>query len=354
MLAVTSATLAGGLHRHPGATRLLRDVRAGCSRPGTPFGGALRGVLPVQGRETALAAAAAQRWGRSTRSRQSSTGTSPTRKAMSTRIEPGAFGEAGTDAARQREGRRVIGGLLLLVLLILIGSASVCRSAHLNAFDELLLPEFDRGRRDHRRAARERSRPRRQARHQGRRPDGVDRSSRLSRRASRPRLSRHRGLANGRLLAAVGPKADALGTLSADAAATHGELAHRDPERGRCAAHLDPCGGTGQAYAIVHVGNGPELCRAAGRRYPLGHRGRPRRLAPRHLRAPRLRHRPHHGRHRSSSSTGRSSGRPRANGRPARSIGGRPTKWPGCSAPSTTPAGGSWNASTASTRSWLA
>lgn len=56
---------------------------------------------------------------------------------MSAELDRGAFGEAAPTLLDGETGRRVIGGLLLLVLLILIGSALWVSQRALDAFDEL-------------------------------------------------------------------------------------------------------------------------------------------------------------------------------------------------------------------------
>lgn len=63
MLAVTGATLAGVCIVLLGATRLLRDVRRRLLESAAALRAAMQGVLPAQGRETALASAAAEALG---------------------------------------------------------------------------------------------------------------------------------------------------------------------------------------------------------------------------------------------------------------------------------------------------
>jgi len=60
MLGVTSATLAGVCIVLLGATRLLRDIRRRLLQTAESLHATLRGVLPRRGRESALAAAAAE------------------------------------------------------------------------------------------------------------------------------------------------------------------------------------------------------------------------------------------------------------------------------------------------------
>lgn len=63
---------------------------------------------------------------------------------MSIEVDRGTSGQGAPTLLDAGTGRRLIAGLMALVLLILIGSALFVSQRALNAFDELLLPEFDR------------------------------------------------------------------------------------------------------------------------------------------------------------------------------------------------------------------
>ncbi len=173
---------------------------------------------------------------------------------MSTRLEPGDYGEPAPTLLDSETGGRVIGGLLLLVLLILIGSALWVSQRALNAFDQLLLPEFDR---DAEIIAE-------------RLASDLDRAARLGIRVTDLAgvesfldgyLGEHPALVflgvsagDGQLLAAVGPAAAALRALPRDAeapTASRRTVTVNENEARRTSIHV---GGPGQAYALVHVG----------------------------------------------------------------------------------------------------
>jgi predicted MFS family arabinose efflux permease len=173
---------------------------------------------------------------------------------MSTRLGPGEFGDAPATLLDSETGRRVIGGLLLLVLLILIGSALWVSQRALTAFDELLLPEFDR---DAEIIAE-------------RLASDLDRAAGLGIEVTdlagvetylEGYLGEHPalvylgiGAGDGALLAVVGPAADELGALPlADLLPPAGErrLVTTEMQARRTTVLV---GDAGQAYAQVHVG----------------------------------------------------------------------------------------------------
>ena len=173
---------------------------------------------------------------------------------MSTRLEPGDLGEAAPTLLDGETGQRVIGGLLLLVLLILIGSALWVSQRALDAFDELLLPEFDR---DAEIIAE-------------RLASDLDRAARLGIRVTHLSgvdrflegyLGEHPALVylgigdgDGQLLASVGPAAAALRALPLDAelpTATRRSVTLNEADVRRTSVQVV---GAGQAYAVVHVG----------------------------------------------------------------------------------------------------
>jgi predicted MFS family arabinose efflux permease len=173
---------------------------------------------------------------------------------MSTRLGPDDLGDAPPTLLDSETGRRVIGGLLLLVLLILIGSALWVSQRALTAFDELLLPEFDR---DAEIIAE-------------RLASDLDRAARLGiavtdlagvERFLEGYLGEHPalvylgiGAGDGTLLAVVGPAADDLRALPP------GELLPPAGERRLVTSEAESrrtavlVGGPGQTYAQVHVG----------------------------------------------------------------------------------------------------
>jgi predicted MFS family arabinose efflux permease len=173
---------------------------------------------------------------------------------MSTRLGPDDLGDAPPTLLDSETGRRVIGGLLLLVLLILIGSARWVSQRALTAFDELLLPEFDR---DAEIIAE-------------RLASDLDRAARLGiavtdlagvERFLEGYLGEHPalvylgiGAGDGTLLAVVGPAADDLRALPP------GELLPPAGERRLVTSEAESrrtavlVGGPGQTYAQVHVG----------------------------------------------------------------------------------------------------
>lgn len=173
---------------------------------------------------------------------------------MSSRLEGSGLVDASPTLLAGDTGRRVIGGLLVLVLLILVASALWVSQRALNAFDELLLPEFDR---DAELIA-------------ARLASDLDRASRLGIDASDLRdveafletyLGEHPALvylaigdADGRLIAVVGPAADELRALPAatlQPAAGRSLVTTTDATGRRTTARV---GATEAAYAHVHVG----------------------------------------------------------------------------------------------------
>jgi len=151
-------------------------------------------------------------------------------------------------------GRRLIGGLLALVLLILVGSALWVSQRALTAFDDLLLPEFDR---DAELIAE-------------RLAGDLDRAARLGIRATalsgiepflEGYLAEHPALVylgiadgEGRLLASVGPMAETLRGLPPTSelpTAGRRSVTLTEGEARRTSVHV---GGSGEAYALVHVG----------------------------------------------------------------------------------------------------
>jgi predicted MFS family arabinose efflux permease len=173
---------------------------------------------------------------------------------MSARLDRGAFAEAAPTLLDGETGRRVIGGLLLLVLLILVGSALWVSQRALNAFDELLLPEFDR---DAEIIAE-------------RLASDLDRAARLGIEVNHLSgvepflegyLGEHPALVylgigdgDGRLLAIVGPAAATLQELPPVAAgptSTQRRVTLNEGDARRTSVQV---GGPGQAYALVHVG----------------------------------------------------------------------------------------------------
>ncbi len=173
---------------------------------------------------------------------------------MSSRLEGAVPFDASPTLLAGDTGRRVIGGLLVLVLLILVASALWVSQRALNAFDELLLPEFDR---DAELIA-------------ARLASDLDRASRLGIGAGDLRdvepfletyLGEHPALvylaigdSDGRLIAAVGPAAAELGTLpTASLRPSAGQTLETttDDTARRTTARVGAVEG---AYAHVHVG----------------------------------------------------------------------------------------------------
>jgi predicted MFS family arabinose efflux permease len=173
---------------------------------------------------------------------------------MSTRLEPALLGDAAPTLLDGAAGRRVVGGLMLLVLLILIGSALWVSQRALNAFDEQLLPEFDR---DAEIIAE-------------RLASDLERAARLGIAVAdldgvasflEGYLGEHPalvylgiGAGDGRLLAAVGPAAEELAALPDPAmllGAARRTVTLNEGEVRRTSIHV---GGAVESYAVVHVG----------------------------------------------------------------------------------------------------
>lgn len=173
---------------------------------------------------------------------------------MSSELEPAHGASTLLDA---ESGRRLIAGLLALVLVILTASALFVSQRALNAFDELLLPEFDR---DAEIIAQ-------------RLASELERAAELGIPLDRLAgvdlyldgyLNEHPALvylgvgdAQGRLVASVGPAADELDQLAASQRMLIGDqrgATVTDTTARRTTLLVAAAERAGDAYAVVHVG----------------------------------------------------------------------------------------------------
>jgi predicted MFS family arabinose efflux permease len=174
---------------------------------------------------------------------------------MNTRLEQALLGDVASNLLGATR-RRVVAGLMLLVLLILTSSALWVSQRAVNAFDEQLLPAFDR---DAEIIAE-------------RLASDLERAARVGIAVNdlggvasflEGYLGEHPALVylgigdgDGRILAAVGPAAEALAALPDGArlpGATRRTVTLNDGEMRRTSIHV---GGPVETYAVVHVGMG--------------------------------------------------------------------------------------------------